>query len=80
MDLSIRMASWRRAKGLSQTPVAKACGVGKSAVSMWETGDSRPTCKNLERYVVAGLGETMARFYDDAALAAELKKRAREAS
>lgn len=74
MDLSIRMASWRRAKRLSQTPVAKAVGVGKSAISMWETGAGRPTVDNLHKYVVQGLGETMARFYDDAALADALKK------
>lgn len=74
MDLSIRMASWRRAKGLSQAPVAKAVGVGTSAVSMWETGATRPTTDNLERYVVEGLGETMARFYDDAALERALRK------
>lgn len=77
MDLSIRMASWRHAKGLSQAPVAKAVGVGKSAVSMWETAHARPTIDNLERYVVQGLGETMSRFYDDGALAAERRKAAK---
>lgn len=69
MDLSIRMAAWRHAKGLSQAPVAKAVGVVTSAVSMWETGATRPTTDNLERYVQDGLGETMQRFYDDEALA-----------
>lgn len=74
MDLSLRMASWRHAKGIGQTAIAKVVGVYSSAVSMWESGAARPTVENLERYVVKGLGETMARFYDDAALAAATAK------
>lgn len=72
MELPTRMSSWRRAKGVSQAACARACDVGPPSVSMWESGSSRPTVENLEKYVVAGLHETMQRFYDDEALAAAL--------
>lgn len=62
MDLPIRIASWRRAKGLTQRDIATACGVGTPAVSMWETGASTPSPRHLAA-AVARLGLTMAKFY-----------------
>lgn len=62
VDLPIRIASWRRAKGLTQREIATAAGVGVSAVSMWETGQTSPSSAHLQA-VVAKLGISMARFY-----------------
>lgn len=62
MDLSIRMASWRKARGLKQHAVASACKVSVSAVSLWESGGARPSQQHLEAFVEL-LGIGMARFY-----------------
>lgn len=62
MDLSIRMASWRKARGLKQNAVANACKVSVSAVSLWESGGARPSQQHLEAFVEL-LGIGMARFY-----------------
>lgn len=62
MDLSIRMASWRSAKKLTQQQVATACRVTVSAVSLWESGGARPSQQHLEAFVEL-LGVGMARFY-----------------
>lgn len=67
MDLHIRIAAWRKHKGLTQSGLAarvrdlggKASG---SAVSYWEAGTSSPTQANLS-IVVLALGLTMAEFY-----------------
>lgn len=34
---------FRKSKGLSQEELGKLCGVGKSAVSQWESGSNVPT-------------------------------------
>jgi len=67
VDLSVRLAAWRRSKGLTQAALATAvtdlgAPVTGSAVSYWEAGITTPTHANLE-LVVRALGLTMARFY-----------------
>lgn len=65
MDLSERIAAWRKAKGMSQRDLAKAVGVSVAAVYQWEgTGESKtsPSQVHLE-LVVEALGLTMERFY-----------------
>ena len=62
MVLSIRIVSWRKAKGLTQGDIAKACGVGVPAVSQWESGKAEPTHDHLVA-AVARMGLTMPRFY-----------------
>ena len=46
--------AFRKRKGLSQSELGDLCGVGKSAVSQWESGNSEPTGgarKLLEDYI-----------------------------
>lgn len=65
MDLGIRIASWRKAKGLTRLDLAKAVGVSAAAVYQWEgTGESKtsPSQAHLE-LVVETLGLSMERFY-----------------
>jgi transcriptional regulator with XRE-family HTH domain len=42
-----KMKQLRENAGLTQEEVAKAIGVGQSAVSMWETGESVPRSRIL---------------------------------
>ena len=35
--------AFRKRKGLSQEELGKLCGVGKSAISQWESGNTEPT-------------------------------------
>jgi transcriptional regulator with XRE-family HTH domain len=37
----------RESRNMSQIELAKKLAVGQSTVSMWETGDSKPTFENL---------------------------------
>lgn len=62
MDLAIRIASWRKARGLTQPALASAAGVSVSAVSLWEAGKSSPSQEHLQA-IVDLFGLTMARFY-----------------
>jgi transcriptional regulator with XRE-family HTH domain len=62
MELPIRIASWRKARRLSQAEFAAAVGVTVSAVSLWESGKASPSLKRL-KVIVDRLGLTMARFY-----------------
>jgi transcriptional regulator with XRE-family HTH domain len=62
MGIGIRIATWRRARGLTQADLAVAAGVTVSAVSYWEAGKSTPSHAHLEA-IVARLGLTMAQFY-----------------
>lgn len=63
MQLPIRIASWRRAKRLTQRQVAERVGVVVSAVSMWETGAASPTVSRLEDLAERAFGLTMEQFY-----------------
>lgn len=62
MGNAIRIATWRKAKGLTQGALAEAVGVTTSAVSLWESDSTSPSQVNLEK-IVEALGLTMARFY-----------------
>jgi len=65
MDLGERIATWRKARGMSQGALARAVGVTRAAVSQWEDlseEGTAPSQANLER-VVAALNTTMAAFY-----------------
>ena len=61
-DVAIRIATWRKHKGLSQPALAAAAGVTASAVSYWETGKTQPSQRRLAA-VVALFGLTMEQFY-----------------
>ena len=61
MELGTRIASWRRAKGLTQRQLADKVGVTDAAVSLWESGRGVRQV-NLEA-IVQALGLTMAEFY-----------------
>tara|TARA_R110002110_G_scaffold75039_4_gene198436 strand:+ start:1593 stop:2279 length:687 start_codon:yes stop_codon:yes gene_type:complete len=41
-NIASRIRAARRSAALTQTALAKACGVTRTAVSLWETGDTRP--------------------------------------
>ena len=41
--------AFRERVGLTQEALAKRCGVVKSAVSMWETGDRKPDIIMVKR-------------------------------
>ena len=43
----MNLAKLREAKGLTQTEVGEALGVGQTAVSMWETGTNNPRSIHL---------------------------------
>jgi len=43
----LNLAKLREAKGLTQTEVGEAIGVGQTAVSMWETGTNTPRSIHL---------------------------------
>lgn len=62
MDLSIRIAAWRKARGLSQSVLAVAAGVTVSAVSKWEAGAAAPSQSHLTA-IIDRMGLSMARFY-----------------
>lgn len=62
MDHAIRIATWRKAKGLTQAKLAANVGVTVSAVSYWEAGKTTPSQGHLEK-LVAALDLTMPRFY-----------------
>lgn len=42
-----RLKELRTERGLGQIQLAKELGVGKSVISLWETGKSEPTLGNL---------------------------------
>jgi len=62
MELSIRIAAWRKARGLTQADLAEAAGVTASAVCLWEAGKSSPSQSHLAA-IVDRLGLSIARFY-----------------
>lgn len=65
MDLSERIATWRRAKGLSQQDLAEAVGVTVAAVYQWEAAGrhrTKPSVSHLEK-VVKAFRITMEQFY-----------------
>lgn len=43
----LRLAELRQAKGLTQDYVAQMIDVGRTSVSLWETGQRNPTLENL---------------------------------
>lgn len=47
MSLCLNLRQVRESRGLNQKDLATAMSVGQSAVSQWETGESKPTYKNL---------------------------------
>ena len=51
MDTSVgeRIARWRRERGLSQSALALATGVSRSAVAQWETDRAGQVTGNLSR-------------------------------
>lgn len=62
MELPIRIATWRRAKGLTQADLAQAADVTVSAVSLWESGKTSPSHERLAA-IVERMGLTMSGFY-----------------
>lgn len=53
-DLTFRIRHARRRATLSQTALASALGINRSAVAQWEKqGGSTPTCGNLSKIAVA---------------------------
>lgn len=67
MTLGSRLRQLRRLLGLTQEKIAELCEVSKSAVSQWESNDTRPELENLLRlrsahafsldWLLTGLGE-----------------------
>ena len=51
MDTSVgeRIAAWRRKRGMSQSALAVATGVSRSAVAQWETDRAGQVSGNLSR-------------------------------
>lgn len=47
MSLAERIVAARKAAGLSQEELAKACGVSRAAVAQWEGGETSPKHTNL---------------------------------
>jgi transcriptional regulator with XRE-family HTH domain len=59
------IARLRTDRGLSQSELAKACGVDETAVSHWETGHSAPKGSRLP-IVAEVLGTTIDELYREA--------------
>lgn len=53
-----RIRSLRERRGLTQTDLARACGVDKTSVSKWEHGTSAPSRKRLDK-VARALGVSL---------------------
>lgn len=62
MELSIRIAKWRKARGLSQSALAEAAGITVSAISHIERGRANPSQPVLNA-IVDRLGLSMEKFY-----------------
>ena len=62
MELSERIAGWRKWKGLTQTALAGELDLTPSAITMWESGAATPSVKHLGMFVDA-IGISMERFY-----------------
>lgn len=62
MDLSLRIATWRKARGLPQSALAEAAGISKSAISHIERGKAKPSMAVLTK-IVERLGLSMEKFY-----------------
>lgn len=60
----IRLQSLRKEDGVLQKDLAKAIGVSKQTVSMWENGDRNPTFENVEA-VADFFNVNMATFFAD---------------
>lgn len=45
----IALVKYRKACNLTQIELAKALGVGKATVGMWETGDRKPDIIKLKK-------------------------------
>lgn len=75
-----RIRELRTARGITQTELARALGIDKASVCMWESGKSIPTADKLPVIAVV-LGCEVGELYDEdvlreAALAAETRKEA----
>ncbi len=62
-DFAIRVASWRRYRGLNQQQLAERCGITQTAVSKLESGANTTTLITLNEIVTVGLQSTMAKFW-----------------
>jgi transcriptional regulator with XRE-family HTH domain len=58
------IASWREARGLTQTALAEAAGVRQGHLSSWESGYAIPTWAELEA-LSSALSVTPAHLYSD---------------
>ncbi len=75
-----RIRELRAARGVTQTELARALGIDKASVCMWESGKSIPTADKLPT-IAAVLGCEVSELYDEDALreaarAAETRKEA----
>jgi DNA-binding XRE family transcriptional regulator len=48
-NLSVRLRSWRQARGLTQAELAEALGIHRRTISSWETESAVPTPRHSER-------------------------------
>jgi transcriptional regulator with XRE-family HTH domain len=55
-----RLREWRERAGLTQRELADKCGLSRSQISRWETGDAKPEPGSLEP-LVRGLAEALGR-------------------
>lgn len=62
MELSKRIVTWRKARGLAQSALAEAAGVTVSAISRIECGRNGPSQAVLSA-IVERLGLSMEKFY-----------------
>lgn len=62
MNLGERIAAWRKHRKLTQEEVADEIGIGRTAVTNWETGDADPSVKHLDA-LIALLANDHSTFY-----------------
>lgn len=51
ISIAERLRRWRESReDLTQADVARAIGVSRQAVRLWESGDTEPTHANVEKF------------------------------
>ena len=69
MELSEKLTTLRKSKGLSQLELAEAINVSRQAISRWEVGTATPSAENLK---------CLSEYYEILLLKNNLEKRCRK--
>jgi transcriptional regulator with XRE-family HTH domain len=62
VEISERIASWRRARKLNMSDLARMLDITRAAVSLWESGKTKPSHRNIAKLADA-FGISLPRFW-----------------